>query len=97
MTQLIEHNILGDVTKMVVEALQVDKADAVPNARLILDLGAESIDFIDIRFRLEQKYDMLVDEGDIIASIGKDLDADEIAERFTIQSIVDFVHKRLDT
>ena len=96
MTLLNERNVFEDIAAMVVEALQVDREKIQPATRLILDLGAESIDFIDIRFRLEQKYDLEIDEGDIIAKIGENLTADEISEKFTIQSIVDFIEHRLD-
>ncbi len=95
MTQLVDRDILGEIASMVAEALQVDRTDLRPESRLILDLGAESIDFIDIQFRLEQKYDLVIEEGDIIAHIGDELTADEIEERFTIQSIVDFIQFRL--
>ena len=95
MTQLVDRDILGEIASMVAEALQVDRIDLTPESRLILDLGAESIDFIDIQFRLEQKYDLVIEEGDIIANIGDELTADEVAERFTIQSIVDFIQFRL--
>lgn len=95
MTQLVDRDILGEIASMVAEALQIDRTDLTPESRLILDLGAESIDFIDVQFRLEQKYDLVIEEGDIIAHIGAELTADDIAEQFTIQSIVDFIQFRL--
>ena len=80
---------------MVIEALRVDQGKVRADSRIILDLGAESIDFIDIRFRLEQKYSLEINDGEIAASMGENLTADEIAEQFTINAIVDYILKRL--
>ena len=42
------------VTKLLVDALGVSEDDITPSANLQADLGAESIDFLDIAFRLER-------------------------------------------
>ena len=44
------------VTKVLVEALNVDQDEVTPAATLQGDLGAESIDFLDIVFRLEKQF-----------------------------------------
>lgn len=44
------------VRLLVADVLAVDAAKVVPNASLIDDLGAESIDFLDLVFRLETDY-----------------------------------------
>ena len=41
-----------------VESLNVDEADIKPTSTLQRDLGAESIDLLDILFRLEQEFDI---------------------------------------
>jgi acyl carrier protein len=48
--------IYGKVTTILVEALNVDEDDLTPTATLQGDLGAESIDFLDIVFRLEREF-----------------------------------------
>jgi len=48
--------IEADVQHVLVEALGVDEEDVVPTATLKGDLGAESIDYLDIVFRLEKKF-----------------------------------------
>ena len=40
----------------VAEVLAIDPGKVVPNASLIDDLGAESLDFLDLVFRLETDY-----------------------------------------
>jgi acyl carrier protein len=48
--------IEADVKDVLVDALGVDEDDVVPTATLKGDLGAESIDYLDIVFRLEKKF-----------------------------------------
>src|SRR4030095_14636378 len=42
--------------KIIVESLGVDEASVVPEATLIGDLGAESIDFLDLSFKCQQTF-----------------------------------------
>ncbi len=44
------------VQAVLMDALQVDEDEITPNATLREDLGAESIDFLDIVFRLEKAF-----------------------------------------
>lgn len=48
--------IADAVAVVLVDALGVDRDDITPEATLTGDLGAESIDFLDIVFRLEKKF-----------------------------------------
>ena len=52
--------ILAKVTENLVEALGVDDEEVTENATLMGDLGAESIDFLDIVFRLEKTFNIKV-------------------------------------
>jgi len=60
-----QNKILEKVSEILTNALGVDAADVVPTASLTRDLGAESIDFIDIVFRLEKAFDIKVPAGDL--------------------------------
>lgn len=42
--------------EILVDALSVDEEKVVPEATLVRDLGAESIDFLDISFRVQQTF-----------------------------------------
>src|SRR5262245_37199327 len=44
------------VGKIIVESLGVDEASVTPEATLIGDLGAESIDFLDLSFKCQQTF-----------------------------------------
>ena len=48
--------IYAKVKTVLVDALGVDDEDITPEATLRSDLGAESIDFLDIVFRLEKAF-----------------------------------------
>ena len=53
---MTEQEIFEKVRTTLVEALSVDDTQVTPKARLKADLGAESIDFLDIVFRLERLF-----------------------------------------
>jgi acyl carrier protein len=48
--------ILQEVQGVLIDALGVDEDEVGPDATLMADLGAESIDFLDIVFRLEKAF-----------------------------------------
>ncbi len=48
-----------------VDALGVDEEDVTPEATLVGDLGSESIDFLDIVFRLEKAFDIKIPRGEL--------------------------------
>ena len=53
-----DQEIFEKVRFHVVEALCVEEGEVTPDARLMDDLGAESIDFLDIFFRVEKAFDI---------------------------------------
>ena len=57
--------ILARVTTVLVQALGVDKDDVTPAASLLEDLGAESIDLLDIVFRLEREFAIAIPRGEL--------------------------------
>ena len=57
--------IYGKVTKVLAESLKVDEDEVRPAATLQGDLGAESIDFLDIIFRLEREFSIHIPEGEL--------------------------------
>ena len=57
--------IYAKVQEVLVDALGVDDDEVTPDARLAADLGAESIDYLDIVFKLEQAFDIKIPQGDL--------------------------------
>jgi acyl carrier protein len=52
--------IFEKVKSTLVDALNVDEDEVTPTARLRADLNAESIDFLDIVFRLEKQFNIRI-------------------------------------
>jgi len=52
--------VLPVVKRCVAESLAVDLAEVLPEKRLIDDLGADSLDFVDIVFMLDRELDIRV-------------------------------------
>ena len=57
--------IYKKVTDVLVDALGVDDVEVTPEATLREDLGAESIDFLDIVFRLEKAFGIKIPRGEM--------------------------------
>ena len=53
------------ISTTLVEALNVDAEEITPTATLQGDLGAESIDFLDIVFRLEREFDIKIPRDEL--------------------------------
>jgi len=61
-----KEEIFQKVQAALVDALGVDEDEVTPEATLVGDLGAESIDFLDIVFRLEKAFDIKIPQGDLV-------------------------------
>ena len=57
--------IFEKVRAALVDALGVDEEDVTPEATMVGDLGAESIDFLDIVFRLEKAFSIKIPRGEL--------------------------------
>ena len=58
--------IYDKVRSVLVDALGVDEDDVTPQAVVRDDLGAESIDFLDISFRLEKAFGIKIGKGEMM-------------------------------
>lgn len=58
--------IFSKVRDVLVDALAADDDDVTPSATLVGDLGAESIDMLDITFKLEQAFGFKIAQGELI-------------------------------
>ena len=57
---LTEDEIFSKVQSALEDALGVDEDEVTKEATLVGDLGAESIDFLDIVFKLEKAFDIQI-------------------------------------
>lgn len=60
-----QEEVFSKVQSALVEALGVDDDEVTPTATLVGDLGAESIDFLDIVFRLEKTFNIKIPRGEL--------------------------------
>src|SRR4051812_7819271 len=60
-----QEEIYTKVSATLVEALNVDEDEIKPESTLQGDLGAESIDFLDIVFRLEREFGIKIPRGEL--------------------------------
>ena len=60
-----QDEIFEKVREALVDALSVDEDEVTPKATLRGDLEAESIDFLDIVFRLEKSFDIKIERGEL--------------------------------
>lgn len=68
------------IKETVVDCLDVDPEEVQPESRLIDDLGADSLDFIDIIFNLEKAFEVRLREGDLDFLSRLDLSNPEVAQ-----------------
>ena len=133
MATMSRDEIFEAVKEVLEEALGVDEEDITPEATLTGDLEAESIDFLDIVFRLEKRFSspdlpFKIEQGELfpenlmeneqwvrdgkftddgldmikqrmphldIEVLEQNREVDKVSELFTVQSIVDFVERKL--
>lgn len=60
-----QDEIFETVQETLVDALGVDDDEVTMDATLSGDLGAESIDYLDILFRLEKAFDIKIPRGEL--------------------------------
>lgn len=76
-------SVLDRVKKIVVEQLGVDEEQVTPNASFTDDLGADSLDIVELVMALEQEFNLEI----------PDEDAEKISN---IQDAVQYIQEHLD-
>jgi len=72
------------IKKIVVEQLGVEEKEVVPSASFVDDLGADSLDLVELIMSLEEEFSHPDQKVEI-----PDEDAEKIA---TVQDAVDYIH-----
>lgn len=62
---LSENDIFTKIQGILEDALGVDQDEVTREARLGPDLGAESIDYLDISFRLEKAFSIKIEQSEM--------------------------------
>ena len=58
-------SVYPKVRDIIADVLVIDEDDVSLNSRLIVDLGAESIDFLDLVFQLEKEFAIKIPRGQL--------------------------------
>ena len=73
--------VFAGVRDCLAESLALQSDQIQPGSRLIDDLGADSLDFLDILFSLEQRFALKLRSMDLDALLRVDLGADKLVEK----------------
>jgi len=60
-----KEEVFSKVQEALMDALGVDDDEVTPEATMVGDLGAESIDFLDIVFRLEKAFEIEIPRSEL--------------------------------
>jgi acyl carrier protein len=63
---MTQDEVFAKVKDVLTQALAVDEDEVKFEARLSEDLGAESIDYLDITFQLEKTFSIKIPKGELI-------------------------------
>ena len=76
-TELINKNIMSDISSrvkaIIVDKLGVDENEVVPEASFTNDLGADSLDTVELIMEFEKEFDIQIpdDQAENIISVGQ--------------------------
>ena len=87
--------IFNKVRETLEDALGVDEDEVSPEATLAGDLGAESIDFLDIVFRLEKNFDVKIPRGELFPENLASADATFIQDGLVTSSGIEELRQRM--
>ena len=63
---MTEEEVFEKVREILMDSLAVDEDEVTRGAKLRADLGAESIDFLEIVFKLEKSFDIKIPRGELL-------------------------------
>ena len=72
--------IFNKVRDIIVDVLVIDASEVQATSRLIADLGAESIDFLDLVFQLEKEFAIKIPRGQLEKNARGDLSEAEFEQ-----------------
>ena len=84
MAVVARKEVTDKVKQIISEQLRVDEADITPSAFFIDDLGADSLDHVELVMALEEEFDLQVGDEDV-------------EKMLSVQSAIDYVNKHAKT
>jgi acyl carrier protein len=90
----INSEILRAVQAATADALGLDESEVAPGATIIDDLGAESIDLLDILFRIERTSGVKIQASDLGDHIQGGIPDEEFGDENEIVSAIGLAHMK---
>lgn len=72
--------ILERVRQLIAESMDIDVEDVKPDSDIIKDIGADSLDIVEMLMIVEEEWGIVVDD-------------DDMRSFTTVQSVVDYIEK----
>ena len=91
-----QEKIQNGIRDALAVALAIRAEDILPETRIITDLDAESLDLLDLRFRLEEVFKIRIEQEHLARAFGTELTPAEFRERFTLAALSNYVRERLE-
>ncbi|HYV48413.1 MAG TPA: phosphopantetheine-binding protein [Myxococcaceae bacterium] len=91
-----EIEVRETVRKLVAETLGLAVERATPEAKLMIELGAESIDLLDLRFRLERSFGFGISNEDLARTFGDGVTEEAFRAALTVEALGSYVVMRLE-
>lgn len=91
---MTQDKIQENINEVLMESLCVDENQIYPTANVIFDLGAESIDLLDIAWKLEQKFRIGINHADLRNFINQS-GTEHFSDPFTVELLYSYVEHKL--
>ena len=85
------NDVIEELKRIILEVLDVEEEDVKADSFLRADLNAESIDFIDISYEIENSFDIEIEFSELLEVASEEED-EEITD-MTITTIAKYVMK----
>lgn len=95
MNKWTDKKIFEKLRSILSETLEIDPKIITVDSLIINDLGAESIDLLDIVFRITEAFKIKIPEQYISLKPENIPEGKTSADIFTVQTIIDFVKEKL--
>jgi acyl carrier protein len=94
-TMAVAPDIYAEVASVLTEALVVEKQGMTPKARLQRDLGADSLDLLEITFRLEHAFGIEIPRGELFPDSTFRLDPELLLDGNLTDKGIAEIHSRI--
>ena len=89
-------SVSGQVRQQLAVVLSLPPEAIAPESRILQDLNAESLDLLDLCFRLEDVFRIKVGQEDLARAFAEGVTPEEFGERFTVEALSRYVLAKVE-